>query len=385
MANPFALLALIKGGEALVRGSRQRRQTATGAEALDDYYSALLAEGPPSPALDQAYAGAQAVQKTQGGSAGLDFLLAQTDPALAQTQDVARARLAGAQEQALAGRGQRQAREAAFAPGGTLEGLLAPGEAAGLSPTDFSRLLAAETGVAPAGGAGDPAAVREYQFFASLPKEQQDRYLALKRSQQLVGLGGGAEGRLDPLTGQVSPVTTPEQVGAGAGTAAVTETGIVKQDEARRALPETLLPIDNMMDILDQMEANPGGFKATFGVRTPDALVIPGSETANFRALLDRLGGATFLQAYEGLKGGGQITEIESDQAKKAITTLLDPNISEKEARKEMARLREINRKARKRAYERAGLKQTGLTGRPQEPGTQRPTRRTFTREGGLQ
>ena len=377
MADPLSILALIKGGEALYNRFAGQKRTAKGEEALQGYYESLLAEGPPSPALDKAYAGAQALQQTRGGSAGLDFLLGQTDPAALQQQDVTAARFAGAQEQAVAGRGQRQARQAAFGEGGTLEGLLGPGEAGGLSATDFSRLLAQQAG----GTAADLAAVREYQFFESLPKEQKYQYLALKRRQQLVETGGGARGRLDPLTGQLVPLTTPEEVGRGAGIAETVKTGIVAQDEARRALPETLLPIDNMMNILDQMEQNPGGFKSTYGARTPDALVIPGSDTANFRALIKRLGGATFLQAYEGLKGGGQITEIESDQAKAAITTLLDQNISEREARKEMSRLSQINRRARNRAYDRAGLQQPGLGQR--EEGQR--TRRTFTRQGGLQ
>jgi len=53
-------------------------------------------------------------------------------------------------------------------------------------------------------GTDQPSAVREYQYYASLTPEQQQQYRAVKRSQQVLDLGGGF-GVLEP-TGSVTPV-----------------------------------------------------------------------------------------------------------------------------------------------------------------------------------
>ena len=42
----------------------------------------------------------------------------------------------------------------------------------------------------------------------------------------------------------------------------------------------------------------------------------------NFRVVADQLGGKAFLQAFESLKGGGQITEVEGKKATDAIARL---------------------------------------------------------------
>lgn len=45
----------------------------------------------------------------------------------------------------------------------------------------------------------DPSSVREYQYFNSLPPEEQARYLTMKRSSQIMNLGG-TQAVYDPLT-----------------------------------------------------------------------------------------------------------------------------------------------------------------------------------------
>lgn len=49
---------------------------------------------------------------------------------------------------------------------------------------------------------------------------------------------------------------------------------------------------------------------------------LPGTDAADFYARLDQLKGKAFLQAFESLKGGGQITEIEGQKAENAIARL---------------------------------------------------------------
>lgn len=50
--------------------------------------------------------------------------------------------------------------------------------------------------------------------------------------------------------------------------------------------------------------------------------VVPGTKQADFVNRLDQLQGDAFLQAFESLKGGGQITEIEGQKAQQAINRM---------------------------------------------------------------
>lgn len=64
----------------------------------------------------------------------------------------------------------------------------------------------AEIAAASGEGGADPANVREFQFWQGLSPEDQRRYLEVKRSQQMINLGGGAQGMV--YGGQATPVTT---------------------------------------------------------------------------------------------------------------------------------------------------------------------------------
>jgi hypothetical protein len=66
--------------------------------------------------------------------------------------------------------------------------------------------------------------------------------------------------------------------------------------------------------------AHPGRKLATgvLGVLPP----IPGRPEADFVSRLEQLKAGAFLQAYETLKGGGQITEIEGEKATAAMNRM---------------------------------------------------------------
>jgi len=51
-------------------------------------------------------------------------------------------------------------------------------------------------------------------------------------------------------------------------------------------------------------------------------IYIPNTPEYDFMALLAQLDGTLFMQAYAGLKGGGQITEIEGKKATQQIANL---------------------------------------------------------------
>jgi hypothetical protein len=67
------------------------------------------------------------------------------------------------------------------------------------------------------------------------------------------------------------------------------------------------------------------GFESAVGLSIPKILgagYIPGTDTSDFNRRLDEIKGGAFLKAFESLKGGGQITEVEGKKATDAITRM---------------------------------------------------------------
>lgn len=92
---------------------------------------------------------------------------------------------------------------------------------------------------------------------------------------------------------------------------------------------ETLRKIDEMIGKRDAQGklvegSKPhAGFEGTIGATwKPGARLIPGTSEADFDARLNEVKGGAFLKAFETLKGGGQITEVEGKKATDAITRM---------------------------------------------------------------
>lgn len=132
------------------------------------------------------------------------------------------------------------------------------------------------------------------------------------------------------------------------------------QIEARRDLPGVIEQADAMLRSVDGL-LNHAGMPNAVGARWPGASSVPGTEAANFVARLEQLQGQAFLQAFEALKGGGQITEIEGKKATDAIARL-GQNQSEVAFRESLAELQEVLQAAKRRAYSRAGVNAPGST-----------------------
>lgn len=81
---------------------------------------------------------------------------------------------------------------------------------------------------------------------------------------------------------------------------------------------------------------------------------IPGTDMKDFKKRLDEIKGGAFLQAFNSLKGGGQITEIEGKKATEAITRM-DSAQSEKEFVKAAREFQDIVRAGAERAKAQAG------------------------------
>lgn len=86
------------------------------------------------------------------------------------------------------------------------------------------------------------------------------------------------------------------------------------------ALQASLANADSQIALVDAAIRHPGRTSAT-GVLSA-VPTLPGSDTADFEAILEQIRGAAFLQAFQSLKGGGAITEQEGRKAEAAIARL---------------------------------------------------------------
>jgi hypothetical protein len=159
--------------------------------------------------------------------------------------------------------------------------------------------------------------------------------------------------------GFVGDVAQAQAGGRATGTA---------QAEAVISLPETLATVDRSLSVVDTLLNHPGrewsvGWQGT-------APVIPGTAQADYIMKLEQLGGANFLQAFEALKGGGQITEVEGAKATKAISDL-DRRQTDAEHMKSLETLKEVFAAGRARALAKAGRSapQEPMQGAPATPG----------------
>lgn len=101
-----------------------------------------------------------------------------------------------------------------------------------------------------------------------------------------------------------------------AGTATGKEMG-----GAAASLPGAQIDVQAMNDKIDMIRDNPSlGNAIGYGNALGDYFV--GNDVLAIRSQLNELEGGAFLSAYSTLKGGGQITEMESSQAKQAIADM---------------------------------------------------------------
>lgn len=109
---------------------------------------------------------------------------------------------------------------------------------------------------------------------------------------------------------------------------------------------------NQIMGVIDQAINHPGrGYATGASSMLP---IIPGTDAADFNAVLDQIKGQAFLQAFESLKGGGQITEVEGTKATQAIARL-ERAQSEGEFVKSLQELRGIVSNGLERARRKAG------------------------------
>ncbi len=143
-------------------------------------------------------------------------------------------------------------------------------------------------------------------------------------------------------TGKVEPVTGPEGapiVGAAAdptlqGSIAGARAGatVTARSVAEAAInaPRAIAQGEESIRLVDDLLKSPGLKQAVGTSRLAQLQRVPGTPARDFDIRLEQLKGQQFLQAYETLKGGGHITEVEGKKATDAISRM-DASSSEKE------------------------------------------------------
>lgn len=104
-----------------------------------------------------------------------------------------------------------------------------------------------------------------------------------------------------------------------AGAAAAKEIGEA-QGKATMDAPRVADNATQMLDTIQKARQHPGRSMGTGPVA--GRLPALGGDQAGFVALMDQIQGKTFLEAFNSLKGGGQITEAEGRKATEALARL---------------------------------------------------------------
>lgn len=218
-----------------------------------------------------------------------------------------------------------------------------------------------------------PASVQEYEYFQNLTPQQQAQYLGVKRN--IAGEGGivRSTGNIETLKGygesaaQKKALETQAQkeVQLDLDPKIAGETTFAKEkaQEDVKAQEQSLkinAQVGNLFNVLNQFESHPG-LSDLVGAKGGGAILsyagketpIAGTNAAGAKALLDQIKGQQFLQAFESLKGGGQISEKEGEAATKALSAI-NERTSEKDLKQNINTLRDILQKAQQRASTRA-------------------------------
>lgn len=137
-----------------------------------------------------------------------------------------------------------------------------------------------------------------------------------KRTNQPIKVDAGTSWQLiDPMTREVVSVIPKDISGAAQAKALGTATG-----DAKVALPTAIQAGEEAVAAIDSLLKNPA-LGRSVGPQAQHLWSVTPNATA-FDAKYDQIKGRAFLQAFQSLRGGGAITEVEGDKATQAIAAL---------------------------------------------------------------
>jgi hypothetical protein len=192
--------------------------------------------------------------------------------------------------------------------------------------------------------------VQTREDFDALPTEQQELLKAMKRGVQFTPEGAAqfvikqqeARAEMDRRAAmmQADPVRQEQ-------TRKLKTEADVLEENRMKAMRKTFETASYMDDLLEKTKTHPGRQYATG--KSSILPKVPGTAPADFQVLLDQIGGQQFLQAFETLKGGGQITEVEGRKATEAMARM-NPRQSEEAFLQGVNEFQSIVRSAKERA-----------------------------------
>ena len=202
-------------------------------------------------------------------------------------------------------------------------------------------------------GVNLPSDARSYLFYKGLSSGEQQDFLNVKRDVYKTGLTTDEQGGIVPMPG-ITGAKTDIKAAESKGTAI----GKIQGEDFAQAnvdLPQVLDKANYAIKLLNALEKHEGlsdvvGIKGGGAVLANVGLgIVSGTKAADFEARFEQVQGQKFLEAYESLKGAGQITEIEGNKATQAISRLKTSQ-SEKEFKEAISELKTIINKGVSRA-----------------------------------
>ena len=169
-----------------------------------------------------------------------------------------------------------------------------------------------------------PSSVREFEYYQTLSPKEQKTYQSLKRQTNSIKDLGDSLALVDNTTGEIIvefPKALPPEARPETKAAQEQEKGLAVSDvEIVTNAPSQLDTYGNILSKVESLKDHPGLDIAT---GTSSMLpLIPGTPANDFNAVLESVKGAAFLEQFEKLKGGGQITEVEGKKATDALAAL---------------------------------------------------------------
>jgi hypothetical protein len=169
--------------------------------------------------------------------------------------------------------------------------------------------------------------------------------------------------------GRVAAATTAAQEAKGVAAG-------LKTRAEQQGVQKGLDTGERNLTLINDMLEHPGR-KAATGASGVIASHLPFTDARAFQAKHNQLMGGAFLEAFQTLKGGGQITEVEGKKATDAITMLNTPGLSEADYEQGLRELQEVVQlgvtRAKQQGYD-IGMFKDGLPGAPSgDPRQQQP------------
>lgn len=199
-----------------------------------------------------------------------------------------------------------------------------------------------------AAGGDEPALIKTTKAYMTASPEERaimDKFAKVYEKNTYMD----ASGKIVPIPGSPETAKSLSEAKSAGGATGKSNAEFVAR--AQQNLPNVLDNTEFMTNQIDELLNHPAK-KYSVGAASMIP-AVPGSPQADFKARIKQIEGGAFLQAYESLKGGGQITEVEGEKATAARNRMRTAQ-SLKEFDKAANDYKSILVQARKRAVEAA-------------------------------